>query len=409
MDFKEQIQYNINDVLSMGAVVVMLLIEMQCKDWEHNRVNAGIIELCHKSFPDEEIKLYAETEHIRELSALLDGGNNYLSSIEINFGDWRSDCIKCCDKYVTLLDRIIVGEPEEKNIILLSCNKGIIKTAADISKKYTNKNFYITMHAALEETVHVYHSGIGKRFCRFLSGVKNRLKGKKSEYMPTMTDCINECVAPNCYFLLYAPKYKEYLADKFYDGILDRFVFLHHPLYEPAICNKPENKKLIIGIYGQAVNQNAYDIINCYNEKHDNGNVRFKVMAKKDNIVLNLKNVDRLFQQDYISNEELEHARQGFDYVMIPYDHNQYKVTASGILCDAISEEIPVLMLDSPLLDYYSQYGIGILEKSVDEMAARIAELSQNNTVFDRYRDSEHRLKVTVLQENIRIFRELIG
>lgn len=387
----------------------MLLIEMQCKDWEHNRVNAGIIELCHKSFPDEKIKLYAETEHIRELSALLDGENNYLSSIEINFGDWRYDCVKCCDKYATLLESIIVGEPEEKNIILLSCNKGIIKAVAKISNNYANRNFYITMHAALEETVQAYYSGIKKRFCCFLSGVKNKLKGKRAGYVPTMADCINECVASNCYFLLYAPKYKEYLADKFYDGILDRFVFLHHPLYEPAACNKPENEKLIIGIYGQAVNQNAYDIINCYNEKYDDGNVRFKVMAKKDNIVLSLKNVERLFEQDYISNEELEHARQEFDYVMIPYDHNQYKVTASGILCDVISEEIPVLMLDSPLLDYYCQYGIGILEKSVDKMAARIAKLSQNNVVSDRYREAEHRLKVTVLQENIRIFRELIG
>lgn len=391
------------------TIVGMVLIEMQCKGWEHNRVNAGIMVLCHKSFPNEHIKFYAEEEHIRELSTLIDGGDHYLTFAEINFGDWRTDCIKCCDNYAELLSSIMEETPGEKNVVLLSCNKGIVKAISNICKKYVNRNFYLIMHAALEEVMRVNRLGMRTRVEDILFGVKNILKGRKTEYIPMMRDCINECYSHNCYFLLYAPKYREYLEDKFNEGILDQFVFLHHPLYAPTISNKYKSKELVIGIYGQAVNQNAYDIINCFNKKYDTGNVRFKVMAKEDDLILKVRNVDRLFEQNYVSNEELEKVRKKFDYIMIPYDHNQYKVTASGILCDAISEEIPVLMLDSPLLDYYNQYGIGILEKSVEEMAARIAGLSLNNDDCNKYREAEHRLKSIVLQENIKIFRELIG
>ena len=68
-----------------------------------------------------------------------------------------------------------------------------------------------------------------------------------------------------------------------------------------------------------------------------------------------------------------------------------------------------MLMLDSPLLDYYNQYGIGVLEKSIEEMADRIARLSLNNDCSKRFIEAEHRLKETVTQENCDIFRRMIG
>lgn len=387
----------------------MLLIEIQCKGWEHNRVNAGIIELCHRTFPNERIKLYAETEHIANICELTSGLDNYLYTKEIYFGDWRNDCFIYRDKYEEVLERVIIDEKEEKNIIILSCNKGIIEAATNISKKYNNKSFFIVLHAALEEVVSVYHFGIRERLYHIFSFIKSVLYEKKIDYIPSMKDCINRCRTTNSNFILFAPRYREYLKTKIREGILERFVFINHPLYDSEENIRYDNNEIVIGIYGQAVNKNAYDIISCYNSKYDTGRVRFMVMAKEDDEILKLRNVVRLFEKDFVSNEDLVKARQGFDYVMIPYDHNQYKVTASGILCDALSEEIPVLMLDSPLLDYYNQYGIGVLEKSIEEMADRIARLSLNNDCSKRFIEAEHRLKETVTQENCDIFRRMIG
>lgn len=392
-----------------GSPAYMLLIEMHCKDWEHNRVNAGIIELCHRSYPKEKIKLYAEEEHINGIVALIKGGNIQLSSEKIDYDDWRSDCIKCSDKYAELLISIIEAEPDEKNIIILTGNEGIVNVVADISRRYDDRKIFIIMHAALEEVVNKPHIGVKQRVYNFLFEIKNKVLGRKITNEPSLKGCIGRCTAINCYFVIYAPKYRHYLSGKLDNDILERFIFLHHPLYDPGSYYIPENDKLVIGIYGQAVNQNAYDIIKCYNEKYDNGNVQFRIMTQEHNPILNLKNVTRLFEQDHVSNKDLEQARREFDYVLIPYDSKQYKITASGILCDVISEEIPVLMLDSPFLEYYGQYGIGIMEHSVDNMAERIAEVGLKKGSTEKYRQAEHKLKEVILRENIDAFKEMIG
>lgn len=421
----------------------MLLIEMQCKDWEHNRVNAGIIELSRRAFQNEPIKLYAEEKHISSLKDLIKkqiGTKEInINSTIIDFEDWRFDNYNCSYKYESLLESIVEGEPEENTVVLLSCNKGIICAVENNAAKHRDKKFFIILHSALEEVVNEYRSTLVQRLkslahvilhkvnATFLSARTDNVFSTDVEENntsihnsvpeltePSMKDCINACLSPNTLFVLYAPRYKNYLTGKIDKNVLDRFIFLHHPLYEPDNLYAPENEKLIIGIYGQAVNQNAYDIVKLYKDKYDNGKVEFIVMAPKDAPILGLKNVTRMFEEDYVSNEALEAARRKLDYILIPYDDEQYKVTASGILCDVLSEEIPVLMLGSPLLRYYKSIkNIGILCESKDRLACIIANLADERTAQKesaaQNRQAEHELKQIILQENIKVFREKIG
>ena len=80
-----------------------------------------------------------------------------------------------------------------------------------------------------------------------------------------------------------------------------------------------------------------------------------------------------LFDKDYVSNEELEDAINRFDYVLIPYSQDQYVVTASGIFCDAVSQEKPLLMLNSPYFAFYAKYGVGLIEENIAAIAKRIS------------------------------------
>ncbi|MCM1264174.1 MAG: hypothetical protein NC313_15795 [Butyrivibrio sp.] len=393
----------------------MLFIEIQCKKWEHTRINVGMIELCNSVLPDEKIKVYAEQAHIEELRALTANEDIEIIANAVEFEDWRFDSLAHSDKYIELLTGIIQKEAEEKKIILLSCNIGIIRAVAYVSVKYNDRVFYVALHAALEEAAHEYHANIKNGSYAFWQKVKNALTGRKPESRREMSvqECINECISCNCHFIVYAPGYREYLSGKIDREILNRFIFLHHPLYNPNDYSAPSNDRLTIGVYGGGVNQNAYNIINIYNEKYDNGKVLFRVMAEQDNPILCLKNVTRMFEQDYVSNEELEQERKRLDYVLLPYDHNQYMVTASGILSDALSEEIPVLMLDSPFLQYYNNYTIGELLCDVDSMARYIAETAsdkvERDKLIEKCRHAEHELKRRILSDNIKTFGEMIG
>lgn len=417
----------------------MLLIEMQCKDWEHNRVNAGIIELSSQAFLDEPIKLYAEEMHISNLEELIKNqfGDKgiMINSAPIDFEDWRFDNYNCTEKYSALLEGIIEREPEENHVVLLSCNRGIVCAAENVAVQHLDKRFFVILHSALEEVVNEYNPTMVQRFISlvhailhtakkaFLSIKANRDNISMSDTFKkntvsniqeaSMKDCVNACVSPNIFFILYAPKYKEYLTGKIDERVLDKFIFIHHPLYEPEEFNMPDNEKLIIGIYGQAVNQNAYDIVKLYNDKYNNDKVEFLVMANEDSPILSLKNVTRMFEENYVTNEALEEARRKLDYILIPYDDNQYKVTASGILCDALSEEIPVLMLGSPLLRYYESIrNIGVLCNSKDGLAIMIAKLATERIAqkesATKNRQAEHELKKIVIEENIKVYREKI-
>ncbi|MGN0428154.1 MAG: hypothetical protein ACI4F0_10160 [Agathobacter sp.] len=384
----------------------MLLIEMQCKAWEHNRVNAGIIMLCAATAPKEAVKLYAEKEHIASLEGILSGSSEFFQSNPIDFQLWKG---KEAKKYKLLLEDIMKRNPEEKLIILLSSNKEIIHMVSKISKRHKDKKFIIILHAVLEEVIYSDQLTKVQKVCECIGYYHNRLKGVSLEPSITLQEYINKCTEPNTFFVVYAPKYKEYIQKKIEADVLRRFVFLHHPLYDAQSSQKAVKGKITIGLYGQAVNKNAYDIIKCYNEKYDNKTVIFKIMAQKNHDILKLENVERLFEQEYVSNEDLENARKEFDYVLIPYDKNQYKVTASGILCDVISEEIPVLMLNSPLLEFYNQYGIGIMETSIDEMACRIAMLKDMTGEIKEYQRAEHALKQIILEENVKVFEEIMN
>jgi len=376
---------------------MIILVEMQCKEWEHNRVNAGIVDLFYKAFPKEEIRLYAEKNHIAGVKELIADKGIITNYTSIEFYDWRVGSEKNVDKYEQLMLQIIDSETDVKKIIFLSCNKGIIMAANRLSRRVPEVEVYLILHAALEEVCK--KDSLQKK----LRDLYNEILGREKDII--LRDCINSCEALNCRFVLYSPCYEKQLKGKVKRKILNKFIFLHHPFYQDfsEIKERVDNK-IVIGLYGQAVNENAYAVIATYNKKYDNGRVLFRVMAKDDNPIWECKNVERVLNKDFVTNAELEVTIQNFDYILIPYANNQYRVTASGIFWDAVSQEVPILMLDSPILKYYSKYQVGVIKNDIDSLAACLGQLEfKENTVFG---ENERKLKQISLKENIYILRE---
>lgn len=384
---------------------MILFVEMQCKDWEHNRVNVGIIKLIKNTFPNEQTKLCAEKNHIAQIENLLAADGMGIDAEEIDFADWRQGNENSRDKYAGLLASIVRNHQDVTDVMLLSCNRGIVLACADVSKMWSGVKFHIFLHAALEEVCHDHRRTLKSSIRELLSCIRHlRLPSKHSI---TMRESMERCVSCNCNFFVYSPNYAKGLEGKIKDSVIDKITFLHHPFYESNLKHSNgQSDSVIIGIYGQAVKQNALEIVKAYNEKYDNGTVTFQVMAKKENEIFQQRNVVRLFEKDYISNEELEEAISRFDYILLPYSQNEYVVTASGIFCDAVSQEVPLLMLDSPYLTFYYKYHVGVLEDSIDKLAKRISELNVNT---EEYLAGEKELKQLSFEENMSIIRESLS
>lgn len=385
---------------------MILLAELQCKDWEHNRVNSGIIKQIRKAFPNEHIKLYAEARHINNLRNILDGDGIELEFAEIEFYDWRQGNQYCKSNYAKLIEQIIRENENVREIVLLSCNKGIVLGCDIESRQYPQVTFHLVLHAAAEEICHYQRQKKKDKVWRMVSNLRHF--GKSVEPVISMKDCMEKCCQNNCKFIIFSPNYRSGLKEKLNDEILDKITFLHHPFFDSRYEKENvKSNKVKVGIYGQAVNQNALEIIRYYNLHYDNDSVTFQVMAKADNEIFMQKNVVRLFDKDYVCNKELEHAISEFDFILIPYDKSQYIVTASGILCDAVSQEIPLLMLDSPYFEYYNNYEIGILCKDIASMAKRISELFELENV-EHFREMDKKLKKVAFEKNVNTLKEVL-
>lgn len=375
---------------------MILLVEIQCKDWEHTSVNAGMIRLLRKAFPDEKIIFYAEEKHINCVREITNQCQIEFETKCFKFVDWRKESVEKTKEYQKLLETIVAGEVEVGRMMILSCNKGIMLAINQLARKYPTINFYLVLHSALED---VFHKISLFDYC--YQKFYHLLHEKRWYKTISMKNCMNSCNMPNCHFIIYSPCYKEALQGIIKRNIVDKIIFIHHPYYDyKGFHEKICSKKINIGIYGQAVNEDAYRIVECYNEKYDNGRICFKIVAREDNPILSLKNTNRLFESNYVSGEELRKAIQNMDYILIPYNKNQYRVTASGIFWDAVSQEIPLLMLDSPYFNYYAERKVGIIEESIDDMALCISQLEREK--YGLFSRNEKEMKQYTFMDNVK-------
>ncbi len=382
---------------------MIILVEIQCKGWEHNRVNSSLIRQIIMAFPRETIKLYADEEHIKGVNGFLSQYGVCIESESVEVFDYHYRNYERADEYAVILQNIVADNSEAKCVFLLSCNKGIILAMNRICDMFPSVSFHLALHGALEEVCwEPVKIGLIKHVYRLLWSIKHRKKHPDNSDAISIKECIEQCIADNCRFIIFSPCFREELEGLLSEKAVDRISFIHLAFYDgESKTNGRFDDKIVIGLYGQAVNDNAYKIINEYNSKYDNGSVLFEVVTNSESEILSLRNVKRLGVSGRIPDEELVEYIRSFDYIMVPYDQNQYKVSVSGILYDGISYEIPLLMLDSPHLCYYSRYNIGLMKGEIEDMAQAISELASERQMRDVYGNNERKLKEKALDYNI--------
>ncbi len=389
---------------------MIILIEPQCKDWEHNRVNSELIRQFKSAFPNEELRLFADEKHNKNICTLLSQYSIQIECENIDVFDYHGKNEEKVADYETMIGAVLDRCENVQKIVLLSCNKGILLALGRLARRFPKVSFICVFHSAMEEVCIENKKKSIKQFVyEVLWTVVNMKRIPKEEKSITMKECIDSCNSENCRFVIYSPCFREVLRKYLSESILNKICFLHHPFYDSFIENTVKSgERTIVGLYGQALNDNARKLVKLFNRKYDNRNVLFKVKAKPGDPILQEKNVERLFEMDYVSNEELEEAISKFDYILIPYDNNQYRVTASGIFCDAVSQGVPAMTLSSPYFRYYDKYGAVIVETSIGRLARKIKTVSEDKSTRNRIVTKEKELKARAFQDNIETLRTIV-
>lgn len=336
---------------------MIVLLEPVCTAWIHEEVNAGFLQLIMNNISDEEVTYIGEKRHIRCIRKIYD--NPRVHFIALNkFIDFNvADLYKNIFYYFRLLCSIIIRRKPDKLFVLCGYRPCILAVELT-SILFRNVKMNLIVHGMIEEK-----------------------KGRKESYAKLFK---LGSFCKRLHFVSYSP----YCTGDYWNTKEDKFVFLHHPYVRSSqqtlISRKSNESKIVIGIIGACANDKALKLISLVNKNKLNHEYEFWVASKFGRKFKNLENVKILDLE--FDRKNIEKIMCSMDYLLLPYGKDEYMLSASGVIWDAVSNRIPCLMLDSKYFEYYMSYKIGYQANSITELCKiicdRIQEGNREDTFF---------------------------
>ncbi len=345
-------------------------MEPQCKGWQHEMVNSGMLSLVEESFDDVLISLYADEDHCRIIKekADIELDEKSIEIPKVIGGMENTD-------YYYKIGMKLIQESKPDVVVLLSSYQSNMYSFSKLAKQFQNIKFVIVVHAIMEWLL-----SLGKI-------TRRDFIAKQVGAIQLLRELKKLASCENVEIISYGPYIKD-CARYVGKNNIGKFHFLHHPYpkVESVQCAKTNNK-LTVGILGACINSYSNDIVSRCEEKVDF--ILFNKDAK-------------------VTREEIVEQFKMVDCLLLPYDKKMYRLSASGILFDAINYGIPIICLDSPILQYYNnRFDIGWTFKSVPSLC----DFLKNAIIreeLNRKRENTIKAKRIINQENRDIISSIL-
>lgn len=324
---------------------MIVLLEPVCSSWIHEEANAGFLQLVCKHYSGQ-VTFIAEKEHIHCIRNIyMNDDINYVKIKNPVKKDDSDDYIHIY-YYLQLLKAVVLKYRPEK-LFILCAYRPCMLAAELIALRFFKMEINIILHGMIEKSKGHFDS---YRRIFYLSTFCKKLR-----------------------FITYSP----YCSGGQWNIGKDKFVFIDQCYTDQSIkyIRKKKKKKVIIGIVGACANEKAKKIITFVNQHPLNMPYEFWVASKygvKFRHIDHVKVVDLEFDR-----KKKEEMLQQFDYLLIPYDQQEYALSASGVLWDAISSRVPCFMLGSYYFKYYMKYKVGYQADNIKDLCKMIFEKIQ--------------------------------
>lgn len=334
---------------------MIILLEPICYGWIHEEVNAGMLKLIDEC-TDDNIFYVGEEEQVKCVSKLYKSDKVHYLDYANLLDRSESDCYKNVFYYYKLIKNILVKRKPTKIIILSAYRPCILASIihATICRK---TQFIVVLHAMVEQA-----------------------RGKSNSYknLFKLSQACN-----NLQFITFSP----YCNNKYWGLKNNKIIFIHHPYIKANIkTNHTSHRGKIIGVIGACANPKAKALIARINAMQLEFPYEFHIISRfgdKFRRLANTKIVELPFERC-----EMESQIQEMDCVLLLYGKNEYTISASGVLWDAISNEVLCFMLNSPYFKYYNEYVSGLVVDNLEEMAEKLSDFICNrNCTKERQSD----------------------
>lgn len=395
---------------------MIVVIEPICREFSHEKVNSGFLYGLRLAFPQDKIRLYADSTHIDALKYILSYDNIQIDNIEyisITLSD--STTLRGAIHFYKLFKRIFADAINfgTNKVFFLSYTPVEIYLIKKLKQRATfaELKFTIVLHGDFESITGdtkkenplapVHRNDINR------ITVFERLRYIKSKAIPRKIYKISRIFFQTCstFFnfeisisqwfptkkiLLWknSPDFRyialsEHVhanAAKYIDTekIDIRTVIL--PTNFASTKPEPKNKYIKFGIFGYGSSKVLQEVAYRLSKKKITKEYEIRIIGMDNSGISEYPNITCPSEGKPLKRQDMEKYAQDIDIFMILYHKGQYRLTCSGTILEAISNSTPILHFDNDCINTFnkSDNPIGICCNSVDEYVERMEDIISN-------------------------------
>lgn len=348
---------------------------------QHAAFNGAMLAVLRNAFPDQEISLFAAKSHYEQLSsneAPISAVHYHPVHIVPNkSGSLRRWALKFINEFTQIIKLLIHSRKKSVQLVYFSFLSPLGQYLVSLYARYLNykkQQILVTLHG-----LDILHTkGPQKRIDRFYAKLLKKAFA---------------CSSANKRYIVLEERIADYLVHNQYLQAQE-VIRLAHP-YRFDIRVSPRTDKPIIfahlGVARLAKNSHLFfALASRFAEQVESGELIFQVVGP---VLPEIKShlnpwVQYVNEETFLSQSDYAQNCQQAHYALFLYNEANYTLTSSGAVMDAISYQLPILALNSPVFDslrLISYSFPGKLYVDIESMYNDMQELIKNHHV--RYQD----------------------
>jgi hypothetical protein len=383
-----------NRILLINKNMITIIDTIRYSE-EHAPFNAAFSTILHKTYSDQSIDVYFQSDHIENVSRILEKNSIPLNSFNFH----KTYVFFHQNKSIKIFICYLISLVQDLRLIIKAKRGLIFYTSANPFSLYfiklTNlilgKKIHIVLHGELE-----YLNKDNDKAHRFPNSLMRKW------YRVVFWKLLNNNVR---YIVLGENIFKNIKKIKTNNLPEDSFIIIDHPYFYPeykAIHSNLMDKSqaLCVGTIGHtAVAKNSHKIFELAELMAGSiaeNKITFKIIGNISKCMspyIN-KHVKIQSKKSFMPRTLYEEEIESLTYIVFFYSDSQYQFIASGVFFDAIAFEKPIVALRNSFFEYYfGKYNdIGFLCENLDEM----------RTVLENFNPDKYQNQI----KNIRLLKE---
>jgi hypothetical protein len=360
---------------------MIVVVEPFCQNFEHTHFNASFLQTVSIAFPEEEIRFYAESEHLSLVEKLVTANGNIknisFSKIRIPDKKTTSNIRRIPGDFLLCLKTLFYSLTKKANIVIFSTASTQTLYSLKLMLPMFKKVMCYSITHAIIQSIQKKPENFQDRLFWFRRAL--------SFYSPENFRILTIGEITKNWLCREMPGLEKNIASVEMAYIFDDI---------NIISKEKKSGSIKFGFLGVANIRKGADLFfklaEEVNKRKFEKNVEFTLIGKiEDEELKKLTIPDNLkipSPDCALSKEDFSKYIQEIDYAVILYDRKFYDILHGASMMDCLEHIKPIIALRTTFLEYFFHNlgNIGVLCNSFEEIRGKVFEIIEDET-YENY------------------------